>query len=108
MAFKLSKSDTFTSEVEISTPDDKGRIVKETVKVTFKRLNSDELDELKEQGDNRDACRKVIVDVQGMRDDDGQPVPWNDETAEGFLLHSQATFACASKFWVLSRVGREK
>jgi DNA-binding protein Fis len=107
MAFKLSKSDTFTAEVEISTPDEKGRTVKESVKATYKRLNGDELDELKDL-DNREVLRRVLVNVDGLRDDDNQPVPWNEEIREGFLLHPPAVFACAAKFWVLSRAGRDK
>lgn len=107
MAFRIAKSDTFQSQVEISTPDEKGRTQKETVTCKFKRYKEDELDALSGKP-NIEVLREVLVDVVGMLDDDGQPVPWNDATKEGFLQTSQATFAVAAKFWMLSRIGREK
>lgn len=107
MSFKLAKAETFTSQVEITTPDDKGRTVKETVTCTFKRLPQEALDALKELP-NHEVLREVLTNVSGMVDDDHQPVPWNEHTREAFLSIPQATFACAGKFWILSRMGREK
>jgi hypothetical protein len=107
MAFKLAKTETFKAQVEISTPDEKGRIEKETVTCTFKRKSEDELDALSGKS-NVEVLKEVLSDVAGMVDDDRQPVPWNEATMNAFLQIPQATFAAAAKFWTLSRIGREK
>ena len=107
MAFKLAKSPTFKANVTIETQDDKGRTQKETVVATYKRCNEDQLAEL-EGKKNAEVCREVLVNVEGMLDDEQQPVPYEGDNVEALLLIPPATFALAAVFWQGSRMGRAK
>lgn len=107
MAFKLAKSPTFRGNVTIETIDDKGRTSKETVVATYRRKNEDELSEL-EGKKNADVCRDVLVNVEGMVDDDGQPVAYEGDNVEALLMIPPATFALAAYYWQASRAGRTK
>lgn len=107
MAFKLAKSPTFRATVTIETHDEKGRVSKETVTATYRRLNEDQLAEL-EGKRNADVCRDVLLGVDGMLDEEGQPVPYEGDNIEALLSIPPATFALSAAFWQASRVGRAK
>lgn len=107
MAFKLAKSPTFKATVTIETQDDKGRTEKETVVATYRRCNEDELSDL-EGKKNAEVCRLVLINVEGMVDQDRQPVPYEGDNVEALLMIPPATFALAAAFWQGSRMGRAK
>lgn len=108
MGFKLAKSETFrVNNITIETTDDKGRVQKDTVSAVYKRPNEDRLDAL-DGKKNCDVCREMLVTVEGMLDDDNQPVPYEGDNIEALLSIPPATFALAAAFWQGARLGRTK
>lgn len=107
MAFKLAKSPTFKATVTIETQDDKGRTQKDTVIATFKRCGEEELAEFTDLK-NAELMRRVLLNVEGLIDENNEPVPYEGDNIEGFLAIPPATHALAMAFWQASRLGRAK
>lgn len=116
MPFKLSKSETFRSQVTIETLDEKGRSHKEVVHCTFRRPNETEVDEWTGK-DNKLVLQEFLLNVEGMTDevDDEAtggkkmvPVPYEGDNIAAFLSHPPAIFAVSAVFWQAARLGRVK
>lgn len=108
MAFKLTQKPTFTARVKVDTPNDKGGFDRSEFTATFKRVNMDELDDLRNLP-QRDVQRKVLVGWgNDLIDDAGQAVDYNDDTLAALLNIPPALAALTEAFWSSIFKAREK
>ena len=82
--FVLKEDDgAFTWPVEIKVPTDDG-YKKHKIKVTFKIIDQDRIDELLRNVDN-DLLREVVLGWKGVQDEDGNEIPFSDDVLERLL-----------------------
>lgn len=107
MTFQITQEETFQGRVTIETVDQKGRTHKSVVVATYKRFDEDGLAEL-DSRKNADVCREALINVEGLVDDNKNPIPYEGDFKEALLRIPPATFALAAYFWQASRMGRAK
>lgn len=85
--FKLGQSDSFSYPVEVEVVGDGGKRSTYTFDAQFRRLPSDELNEISRrarEGDVNDAglVREVLVGWKGILDEDGSELPFSEASRE--------------------------
>jgi|GEM_PF-2652822 len=98
MAFKLAKKRTFKETVKVHLPLGDGKFETSELKIEYISPPTDELDVLRTQG-QIEVLKKVIVGFEGLVDDAGAEVGFDETTLNGFLAVPQAAHAAAEKFW---------
>ena len=99
MALKLSAiKPTFSTNVEVFTANDKCGHDKSVFVAQFSRSDLDEYERLTEMK-GVDVLREKLVGWDQFLDDDGAPVPFNDETKEALLAIPEAVAAMVLSFW---------
>lgn len=84
MAFVLKKVSSYKWPVTVSVPVDGGKFKKETFTVTFRKIGRSKFSELVEEGENT-LVHAIVEDWEGVKDEDGDEVPFNEETASALL-----------------------
>jgi hypothetical protein len=107
MTFKLTQTPTFTVVVKVDTPNEKGGFDRSDFKAKFKRVTTDEMDELRTKL-QRDVMREVLVGWDGLVDDAGQAVDFTSEHVDALLNIPPALAALADAFWNNIVKAREK
>jgi hypothetical protein len=107
MAFKLTQKPTFTAVVKVETPNEKGGFDRSDFKAKFKRVTTDELDELRIKP-QREVLREVLAGWDGLVDDADQAVDFTSEHVEALLNIPPALAALAEVFWSNIVKAREK
>jgi len=99
MAFKLSTvKQKFSVNIEVLTPNEKCGHDKSTFVATFIRSDANEMERLLGMS-MADVAREKLVGWDQFLDDEGQPVPFNDETKEALLSIPEVTAGMAVSFW---------
>lgn len=85
--FKMKKKDTFNWPVVINEPRDGGGFLSHEIKCEFKLQEQSKMDTLLAQfrEDDRDILKVLLVGWTGVQNEDGEPMPFNDETRDAFL-----------------------
>ncbi|MEA3265209.1 MAG: hypothetical protein U9R07_17190 [Pseudomonadota bacterium] len=87
--FKLSADPRFTHEVKVQVPVDGGH-KEQSFKATFRVLPLDQLTAEDEDASSDDqsqvnTLRKVVVGLDDLVDDAGEPVPYSDEIRDQLI-----------------------
>ena len=99
MTFKLSTvKETFSINVEVFTANNKCGHDKSNFVAIFSRTDVSELDRLMEMK-FADVCRESLVGWDQFLDDDGKPVPFNDETKEALISITEVVSGLAVAYW---------
>ncbi len=99
MAFKLSTvKQTFSTNVEVLIANDKCSHDKSIFVAIFSRSKMDEFDRLIDMK-FVDVAREKLVGWDQFLDDEGKPVPFNDETVEALLSIPEVVTGMAISFW---------
>ena len=80
MGLVFKKVTEYEWDVTVQSPD-KGKFKKETFTAKFKNVGRKAFADLIEAGDEN-FVRTVLVGWSGIKDDDGNDVPYNDENFE--------------------------
>lgn len=88
--FKIAVNPTYTASVKVDIPSDDGKTIQRMFKAKFKRLPQSELDaltdRLKEKEMDDDAVvRAVMVGWEGVADQDGNALEFNEENLAALL-----------------------
>lgn len=84
-----------------------GHWKRDVVDLTFKRASTEEIESLRTQKPI-DVVRSQLVGWARVKDDQGNPVEFNEDTKAGFLLVLPAVAAAARAFWDNQLKGNEK
>ena len=84
MAFVLKKVSTYKWPVTVSVPVDGGKFRNETFSVLFRKIGRSQFNELAEQDENA-LVDAIVEGWDGIKDEDGDNVPFTDE-AKAVLL----------------------
>jgi hypothetical protein len=101
--FKILKKTSFVWPVKVRLPTDGGRFEESTFDVTFRRLDKDEVEAIRQEvlvkeGDAAEAARKVVIGWAGVEDDAG-PIPFSDTAFSDLLsIHRVAPSIMAAFF----------
>lgn len=107
MAFIIDLTPTYAIRVDVEIPNQKGKLDKSSFMAEFKRLELEELDELRKKP-QREVIKEVLVGWSELLDKDRQPVPYNEATQAALLAIPQATMAMIEKFWESVYKAKEK
>ena len=81
MALVFKKIAEYEWQVTVETPD-KGKFKQETFTAKFKNIGRKAFAKLVEEQDDEDFVKSVLVGWSGVKDDEGNDVPFNDENFE--------------------------
>lgn len=98
MAFKIALTPTYTVNVKVSLPNDKGTFDTSEFKAKFKRVSMEELDALREKT-HADALREVLAGYSDLIDEKGEQVDFNEANVNALLSIPQALSALSEAFW---------
>lgn len=100
--FKLSKNTTFKRPVTVVTPTDDGE-TKGTFTARFKRLPQSRVDEIlsgyADDESDTSLLDEILVGVEGIADEHGNPLPDNDETLAAVKDDSCARVALVAEYF---------
>lgn len=90
MPFTLKRDDRFKWPVSFDVPVDGGKFKRETFDGIFIRVSQSRLRELTDlvssgEVTDIDVAREVLVGWSGIKDDNGEDVPFSDEALEQLL-----------------------
>lgn len=107
MAFKLSKSPTFTAKIIVESPNDKAGFDRATFIARFKRATTEEAIEL-QRLTPKEVMTRVLVGWDDFLDEDNVPVPFGDDTQWALLSDPPALLALHEAFWKTIVKSKEK
>jgi len=56
------------------------KTIKTTIELTIRKLPESEWEQVREsKRDDKEICRHMVLDIEGVRDEDGTPVPFDDD-----------------------------
>lgn len=109
MTFKLTQSPTFKTIVEVWQLNENGVPVKSTLKATFKRFKTSEIEDHRNNGgSDRDLLRDKLVGWSDLVADDGTEVEFSEENREILLETPEAVSALALALAKSANVQKEK
>jgi hypothetical protein len=113
MAFKLKQSNTYFWPVEVSLPDSGGTYTRETFDVEFKRVGRQEFNDLRDKAQrgkltDEQLVNQVMVSWKGVKDDDGEDVPFSETAKEAMMRINQVPPAIVAAFFKSQFDAREK
>lgn len=106
MSFKVEENKSVKWPVTVAIPRDGGRTTKATFSATFKLLEQDELDNVMENGGDREIGCAVLQDWEGVSDADGSPMPFSEAARDRLLAIPYIRTAIVSAYFQCSS-GRE-
>lgn len=134
MGFVLAVSETYKQVIKFDFTNEAGKVEKASFTAVFKRLESEEIDDLQVEGQrfidelvksrvNRDpdqpfdmrvhaqrkkVLREVLVGFEDLTDEEKQPVPFSPVALEALLSIPDALNATHDQFWKKINAAREK
>jgi len=99
--FKVQKNSIFKRQVTVITPTDDGE-TKGTFTARFKRIPHSQIEAAMSSADvdaDLTLLDKVLVGVEGIADEDGNPLPDNDDTISLIKEDSCARTATVSEYF---------
>ena len=107
MAFKRAMTPTFSTKVTVNVPNDRGGYDKQTFTAKFKRMSSEERDDLKKLT-NEELVRRQMVGWDLVDADTGEAVPFSADELEALLAIEPTPLATALAFWETVNGARAK
>lgn len=107
MAFKIALTPTYCTKITVELLNKQGRYEKSDFMAEFKRLNGDQLNDVRELP-QRDVLKEVLVGWSGLIDENNDDVPFNAATFEAVLAIPQAFAALAQGYWDSIYKAKEK
>lgn len=107
MAFKIALKPSYKTKIIVETPNDNGRMDKSDFMAEFKRVDMNEIDELRKLP-QKEVLQQVLVGWSGLLDESNQEVLFNEGNRESLLNIPQAFAALAESFWASIFKAREK
>lgn len=98
MAFKRALSTTFTTQVEVKVPNNKGGFDKNTFDATFTRPTQEEYEADTTTLKDKELVRKYLVGWKLVDEDTKQEVPFNEVELEALLTIDPTPAATALAF----------
>ena len=95
--FKKAAKPTFKQKVTVPLANDKGGFDDQTFDAIFKRAAEEERKELAKLPD-AEVCRRQLVDWD-LKDEEGNDVPFDEETRESVLAIAPSPNYIAKAFW---------
>ena len=104
MPFILKRDDRFSWPVSFDVPIDGGKFKRETFDAEFRRLSQSRLGEITkqvrtEEVSDLDIAREVLVGWSGIKDDDGEDVPFSESAREQLLDVPMLATAIVAKYF---------
>ena len=104
MAFKLKLSDTYTTPVVVDIPISGGRFDRVTFDAEFRRVGREELNDIYEEmrqpgKSDLDLLSKVLVGWKGVQDEDGEELPFSEESKAAVFDVPQVVPALVRTFY---------
>lgn len=104
MPFTLKRDDRFLWPVSFDVPIDGGKFKRETFDAEFRRLSQSRLSEItkqvrSEEVSDLDIAREVLVGWAGIKDDDGEDVPFSESAREQLLDVPMLATAIVAKYF---------
>jgi hypothetical protein len=104
MPFILKRDDRFSWPVSFDVPIDGGKFKRETFDAEFRRLSQSRLDEIRELSRTEgvtdpEVAREVLVGWSGIKDDDGEDVPFSESALEQLLDVPMLATAIVAKYF---------
>ncbi len=97
MAFKIALTPSYKVKVTVETPNDSNGFDRSTFTAEFKRVSTDQLDEIQKKT-KKEVVDEVLVGFSDLVDEDNKSVEYNDETRAALLAIPQAVKALADGF----------
>lgn len=107
MAFKIAKTPTFTTKVDVYTPNNRGGHDYSTFDAEFLRCSIRELDELRELK-QPDVMRRKLVGWKDFNDENNKPIDFSPENMEILIAIPEALSGLRQAFWESIVRGKEK
>jgi hypothetical protein len=108
MAFKIAIVPHFKRVVKVNTPKEDGTGFNEsTLKVVYKRVSVEEINELKNLK-MKDAMLRVVTGFEDFLDEDNKPIEVTPENIDLLLSVPEALVAINDEFWVSLYKAKEK
>lgn len=107
MAFKVAQTPTYTVPVKVFIPVDDGKFEESSFKAKFKRVDFDDLDELRQKS-QKQVVKEVLLGWSGLTDDADRELEFNPENLAIVLLIPQALQGIAEAFWASIFKAKEK
>ena len=107
MALVFKKIAEYDWQVTVETPD-KGKFKQETFTAKFKNIGRKAVAKLVEEQDDEDFVKSVLVGWSGIKDDDGNDVPFNDENFEALTDNHFIVKGIIESFGESMRLASEK
>ena len=98
--FKLAQKKEVTYPVMVSVPQDGGSVAKHSFEATFEVLPQSELDRMV---GNEDVLVRVLKGFRNVRDENGQEVPFTEETKAQLLEITYVRVALQEAYFALQR-----
>lgn len=106
MAFKITQKPTYITRVTVETPNDRGGFDKSSFEAVFRRVDMDEVEELRKLT-QKEVLERVLADWRGLEDEHG-PLEFSADNVRALLLIPQALLATSEAFWGSIFKAREK
>jgi len=86
MAIRINRAPRFTAPVDLMRQVD-GKEITESFEVTFEILPDEEFDSFETRGaeGQKDLLRRILVDVNGVLDDDDKPMSFSHEMLDRLI-----------------------
>lgn len=107
MAFKMTQKPTFTTQVTVNVPNEKGGFDKNTFTAKFRRPAADEVEDLRPLK-NDDLVRATLVGWELKDGDTDDEVPFTKDNLEALLQILPTPLATAMAFWETVNGARSK
>lgn len=98
MAFKLALKPTYFAQISVSVPNEHGKRDVSKFSAEFKRVGLDRLNELRTMP-HPEVLAEVLVGWKDLHDENGDDVPFNDDTKKALFDIPQAFDALVASFW---------
>ncbi len=107
MAFKRTKSKTFTANVTVNVANDKGGYDVNTFVAIFEHADTEEVKELR-QLEFSDLVRRKLKGWELVDDETKQPVPFSAAELDAILLIPPSPLSICTAFWETLNGARAK
>lgn len=102
MTYKIVKRQAYFYPVEVNVVQDGGAVMTYEFNAQFKRLPEEQIAEIRanpSQFTDRGVATLVMVGWDGVQDESGQPMPFNEDSLNQLLSDNGVAFAVSSAWF---------
>ncbi|AUG53939.1 hypothetical protein [Thalassospira marina] len=102
MTFVLRENHTFKRKIEVKVPNDNGGFTAQSFMATFDAIDSEEAEQLYEDADthkDRVLLRRVFIDCDGIKDEEGNVETFSDDLRETLIKIPYVALPLITEFW---------